>query len=111
MTIPKSDIRTVQAWCERRVPEHMRDQRRVECDIATTHLTIIENRPYWRDESKPWTRTPVARLRYNQTLETWSVYWVDRNQAFHEYLGRKPVKRVSTLLKFMVDDPDGIFWG
>jgi hypothetical protein len=32
-----------------RVPEHVRDQVRVECDVGARHLTIVECRPSWRE--------------------------------------------------------------
>ena len=40
--LPELDIARVRRWCEQRVPEHVRDQVRVECDISPRHLTILE---------------------------------------------------------------------
>ena len=40
--LPELDVARVLRWCEQRVPEHARDQVRVECDISPRHLTIVE---------------------------------------------------------------------
>ena len=43
-------------WCAARVPEHARDQVRVECQVAAGHLTIVERRVPWREDFGPeWT--------------------------------------------------------
>ena len=64
--LPEPDITRVRRWCEQRVPEHARDQVRMECDAGARHLTIVECRPPWREGTGPeWTRFPIARLRYN----------------------------------------------
>jgi hypothetical protein len=65
MTLPEFDVAQVQRWCAARVPEHGRHQVRVECQIASRHLTIIERRAPWRQDLGPeWTSFPIARLRY-----------------------------------------------
>lgn len=63
------------------MPEHVRDEVRVEVDVAERHLTIVECRPPWRaDIGVGWTRFPIARLRYVKTTTgVWSLYWRDRS--------------------------------
>lgn len=76
----------VQRWCRGRVPERVRDEVRVEVDVADRHLTIVECRPSWRaDMGAEWTRFPIARLRYVKAKGLWSLYWRDRNLRFHAY--------------------------
>ncbi len=61
--------------CGQRVPEHLRDQVRVECDAGPGYLTIVECRPPWRKDFGPeWTRFPIARLRYTSTTRRWALY-------------------------------------
>lgn len=80
--LPETDVARVQRWCRARVPEHIRDQVRVEVDVAARHLTIVECRPLWRPDFGPdWTRFPIARLRYTAATGLWSLYWCDRNLA------------------------------
>lgn len=38
----------MQRWCRGRVPEHVRNEVRVEVDVAERHVTIVECRPPWR---------------------------------------------------------------
>ena len=84
--LPELDIASVRRWCEQRVPEQIRNQVRVECDIGPGQLTIVECRPPWREGTGPeWTRFPIARLRYTQATRMWTLYWRDRNLRFHRY--------------------------
>ncbi len=102
----------MQRWCRARVPEHVRNNVRVEVEVAERHLTVVECRPPWREDFGPeWTRFPIARLRYTRATRSWSLYWRDRNLKFHEY-DRVPASAVVEELLAEVDrDPTGIFWG
>jgi hypothetical protein len=40
--LPEMDVVRVQRWCRGRVPEHVRDEVRVEVDAADRHMTIVE---------------------------------------------------------------------
>jgi hypothetical protein len=84
--LPQLDVARVQRWCAHQVPEHIRSEIRVECDVAPRHLTICECRPPWREDLGPdWTRFPIARLHYTRTTGLWILYWRDRNQKYHRY--------------------------
>src|SRR5450755_3798237 len=110
--LPELDIVHVRRWCEQRVPEHARDQVRVECDISPRHLTIVECRPPWRQDIGPeWTRFPIARLRYTQATRTWTLYWRDRNLRFHLYDQLEPSPDIGDLLREVDRDPTAIFCG
>ena len=110
--LPELDIARVRRWCKQRVPEHARDQVRVEYDIAPRHLTIVECRPPWRPSTGPeWTRFPIARLRYTQATRTWALYWRDRNLRFHIYDQLEPSPDIGDLLREIDRDPIAIFWG
>lgn len=43
--LPELDIARVRRWFEQRVPARARDQVRVERDIGSRHLAIVECRP------------------------------------------------------------------
>src|SRR5690348_573632 len=65
MALPELDVARVQRWCAARVPQHARHKVRVECQVAPRHLTIVERRAPWHEDSGPeWTSFPIARLRY-----------------------------------------------
>jgi hypothetical protein len=94
------------------VPEQVRDQVRVEVDVADRHVTIVECRPRWRaDPDAEWTRFPIARLRYTKSRKQWSLYWRDRDERFHEYDRLPPSAAVEALLTEIERDPTAIFWG
>ena len=54
MALPELDVAQVQRWCAVRVPEHARNQVRVECEVAPRHLTIVERRAPWREDFGFW---------------------------------------------------------
>jgi hypothetical protein len=110
--LPETDVVRVQRWCRDRVPAHVRDQIRVEVDVAERHVTIVECRPPWRAEmGTAWSRFPIARLRYTRSTGLWSLYWRDRNLRFHEYDRVPATVRVADLLAEVDSDPTAIFWG
>ena len=110
--LPELDVARVRRWCEQRVPAHVRDEIRVECDVAPRHLTIVECRPPWRPEAGPeWTRFPIARLRYTRASGRWSLFWRDRHLRFHAYDRLAPSAHVDDLLREIDADPTAIFWG
>jgi Protein of unknown function (DUF3024) len=105
-------VARVRRWCRGRVPEHVRDEVRVEVDVAERHVTIVECRPQWRaDMGVDWTRFPIARLRYVKTTGVWSLYWRDRNLRFHAYDRVASTASVEELLAEVDRDPTAIFWG
>jgi len=53
MPLPELDVARVHRWCAARVPGHARHQVRIECDVASRHLTIIERRTPWREGLGP----------------------------------------------------------
>jgi hypothetical protein len=110
--LPETEVARVQRWCQARVPAQVRDQVRVEVDVAERHMTIVECRPSWRgDAGEEWTRFPIARFRYTKSSRLWSLYWRDRNLRFHEYDRVPASARVEDLLAEVDRDPAAIFWG
>ncbi len=111
-SLPELDVARVRRWCDQRVPEHVRDQVRVECEVGPRHLTIVERRPHWNaNADSEWTRFPIARLRYTMADKSWTLYWRDRNLRFHIYDLVAPSARVDDLLEEIERDPTAIFWG
>jgi hypothetical protein len=110
--LPETDVARVQRWCRARVPERVRDEVRVEVDVAERHLTIVECRAPWQpDSGSGWTRFPIARLRYTKVTGLWSLYWRDRHLRFHEYDRSPATANIEELLAELDRDPTAIFWG
>ncbi|MGW6197272.1 DUF3024 domain-containing protein [Kribbella sp. NPDC055110] len=105
-------VARVQRWCAARVSEHARDQLRVECELAPRHLTIVERRPSWREDPGPdWTSSAIARLRYNATDKSWTLYWADQHQRLYAYDQVGPSQSIDDLLTEIDRDPTSISWG
>ncbi|WUJ74675.1 DUF3024 domain-containing protein [Kribbella soli] len=112
MTVPELDVARVQRWCAARAPENARDHVRVECELAQRHLTVVERRPPWHENLGPgWTTSAIARLRYNATDKSWTLYWSDQHQRFHLYDQLAPSRSIDDLLAEIDRDPTSIFWG
>ena len=110
--LPELDVERVRRWCRQRVPEHLRNQVRVECDAGPGHLTIVECRPPWHEDmGAEWTRFPIARLRYTKAAKRWALYWRDRNLRFHAYDLVSATASIEELLSEVDRDPTAIFWG
>ena len=58
-----------------------------------------------------WSSSPIARLRYAARTKLWTLYWRDRNLAFHLYDLAGPSRSIDALLAAVEIDPTCIFWG
>lgn len=109
---PELDVARIRRWCDERVPAHVRDQIRVECEVTTRYVTVVGRRPPWREDLGPqWNSRPVARLRYTNATGVWTLYYTDRNLRFHNYHAAPATEHVGDLLAEIDRDPAGIFWG
>jgi hypothetical protein len=85
---------------------------RLEIDVKGGYVTILECRPPWLPDMGPeWTRFPIARLRFTASRGEWTLYWRDRNLAFHRSTRIGPSSDVAALLAEIEADPTRIFWG
>ncbi|WP_250557260.1 DUF3024 domain-containing protein [Pseudonocardia lacus] len=110
--LPAADVERVRRWCAARVPERVRDQVRVECDVEPRHLTVVECRPKWAAEADgEWLRAPVARFRFTKKTGLWTLHWRDRNLRFHRYDALPPTGDIGALLAELEADPTALFWG
>jgi chorismate mutase len=110
--LPATDVARVQDWCAARIPERVRDRLRVECDVATQYLTVVQCHPLWHgDPESEWVRSPVARFRFTKKSTTWSLYWRDSNSRFHRYDPLPPTSDIGALLTELEQDPTALFWG
>ncbi len=103
----------VHAYCERRIPAHIRHEVRLEAVTEGNTITIVERRPPWRprDESEDWTSQGIARFRYEPRLGAWRLFWPDRHGRWHRYDFAEPSLDVGALLVEVERDPTSIFWG
>lgn len=109
---PESARAVVEAFCDRRLPEHVRKEVRLECSRRGNTITISERRPPWGLDLGPeWSELKVAQLRYEPLDSTWSLYSRDRNERWFRYDLIDSAAGVEPLLTELDEDPTGIFWG
>ncbi len=102
----------VAAFCERRVPAHVRDKVRLEHTVRGNAITVIERRPPWREDFVPeWSSMKIAQLRYDATSRTWTLWWADRNGRWDRCWDVGETSDIDELLAEIDEDPTGIFWG
>jgi hypothetical protein len=99
------------AYCTHRIPEHVRDQVRLELEFAENHVTLIETRPHFRDPSL-WSRLPVARFRFNAGAGTWALLspGFGSKEAWRSYPAQ-PSRDLDKLIAVLDADEKGVFWG
>jgi Protein of unknown function (DUF3024) len=110
--VAKAATKQVEAFCETRIPAHVRDEIRLEYSLRGNAITIVERRPPWLPELGPdWSSMKIAQLRYDPDDRTWTLYCRDRNERWFLYYEVEPSRDVSPLLDEIDADPTGIFWG
>ncbi len=77
---------------------------------AGNTVTLVEQRPYFRDPSAAWTQSKVAVFEYDPTTRTWELFAFDRNDRRMPY-DAEPTADLAVLVAEVDADPTGIFWG
>ncbi len=98
------------AFIEKRLPIHARDEVRLTYGITGNQVTVTEGRS---DPSLPqgWTVDPIAQLRFNPDSTCWTIYFADRNSKWHRYEPAKPNRDFEQLVGVIDADLSGVFWG
>ncbi len=102
--------RRLTAFCDARVPAHVRNKVRLAFSIRGNKVTLIEERVGWQDPSR-WIQSPVARFDYDAASGAWTLRCRDRNCKWYFYELQPPTKRFDDLIEEVQRDPTGIFWG
>ncbi len=98
------------AFCEQRVPHHVRDQVKLSIESRENVFTLFEESVRFNNPSQ-WTKSSIAQFRYKSKAKEWVLYCLDRNSRWHIYQYSKPTKNMDDLLKTLDEDSTGIFWG
>ena len=98
------------AYCERRVPLHVRDQLRMHHEIQGDSVTLFEDRARLNKPGE-WTHMPIAQFRFDQRRGRWALYCADRNTQWLFYPRAKPSSDLELLLRAVDEDVSGIFFG
>lgn len=109
--IPELLLRQIDRWCARCVPEHAREQVRVESKRRGRSVTVVERRAPWQpDSGDEWTEQRVAQLRYG-TDGKWLLFSPDRGGRWRPVRDVPEASSPVPLLEEIDRNPGGIFWG
>jgi hypothetical protein len=100
----------LKVFCESRIPAEIRNKLKLTYNIKGNSIILTEERPYWKQE-KQWTKSPIAKINYNNTNNNWTLYCRDRNQKWHKYSEIKPTVNIKEIINEINKDSTGIFWG
>lgn len=115
MTLPPLQHQAAEAllgaYCEKRIPEFVRSQLRLEYRIRGDSAELIERRVPWRDPEGEWTSAPMAKFTFDEESNLWTLKWRDRNGRFHEFAPTVKAAKLGDLIEVVDRDETGIFWG
>jgi hypothetical protein len=99
------------AYGERKIPPHARDQVRLGFVIEGNKVTLNEERVPFR-EPGTWIAIPIAQLRFEPDTALWSLYAskLKQGKGWLPY-PVKPNKDIDKLIEALDTDKSGIFWG
>ena len=77
--------------------------------FETNAAVLLEQRPGFMNPDD-WVSRPVAKLRYSEARNNWSLYWSDASRRWHRVSNTKAEADVRKVLQFVVTDSLGVFW-
>ncbi len=98
------------AYCDARIPSHVRDTVRLSFRIRRNEVVLFEERPAFRPPHD-WSELPVAKFKDVATQRLWRLYCMHRDLCWHAYQLRPAARRFKTSLAEVDADPTGIFFG
>jgi hypothetical protein len=114
MAFSKEQLKTIRrevgGLCERRVPEHFRDQVRLVYAIEGYNVYIRETRPGILDLSK-WTNLDIAKLRYTKASDEWRLYWKRASGKWWRYEPSTRAVSLTAMVREIEADGFGCFFG
>jgi|LGOV01.1.fsa_nt_gb hypothetical protein len=98
------------AYCEGKVPAHLRDQIRIEYRIRGNEVSLFESRPHLQGSGE-WFSMKVARFKKDTQTGTWLLFWADRNSKWQPYPPLPFHRDIEKLLQEVEKNETGAFWG
>lgn len=85
------------------------DQLRYVYEVQASAVVLSEQRPGFMNPND-WVSKPVAKFRYSEARNEWSLYWSDSSARWHRVSNVKAAADIRVLIKVVVSDPLGVFW-
>lgn len=103
----KRIIKIMEKYIQNAVPEHVRNQIKINYKIRGNNVTLIEERQAFKSDQ--WVQLPVAQFRLHETK--WKVFWRDSKERWHFIDDIEPDENFEKQLDIVDKDNIGIFWG
>jgi hypothetical protein len=85
------------------------DRLRYTYQFEVNAAVLLVQRPGFMNQEE-WISSPVARFRYSEARDEWSLYWSGSNGKWQRVSNVKAAKDIRVLLQAVVTDPSGVFW-
>ncbi|SMF79076.1 Protein of unknown function [Paenibacillus uliginis N3/975] len=103
----KRIIKIMEEYTKNAVPEHVKNQIKINYKIRGNNVTLIEERQAFKSDQ--WVQMPVAQFRLNKIK--WEVFWRDSKERWHFIDDIEPDEDFEKQLEIVDKDNNGIFWG
>jgi DUF3024 family protein len=100
----------LKAYCDARIPMHIRAKLRLGYRIAGHDVVLFEERPAFRAPHE-WHESPVAKFTYVRTRRVWRLFCKHSDLRWHTYQRLPTAGEFDILLREVDKDPTHIFWG
>jgi hypothetical protein len=82
----------------------------IEYRIEKHDIIIFELRPAW-DQPSEMIETPAAKIKFIKLKNIWRLYWMRADLKWHSYQPLALSGSLNDLVKEVLADPYGCFWG
>ena len=96
-------------FCEKHSSAPGADRLRYAYRFETNAALLLEQRPGFVMPDE-WVSRPIAKFRYSEARNTWSLYWSDSNGKWHRVSDTKATSDIRSALQYVISDPLGVFW-
>jgi hypothetical protein len=101
--------RVVGEFCDRRIPNHVKDKVRLTYTIKSNEIVIFEERLV--DNPSAWMEMEIAKLRYFRGRNEWRLYWKRANDKWWPYETRTKLTTLEAMVREIDEDSHGCFFG
>jgi len=78
-------LEALQSFCDSHSSSEVADLR-YACTFEANGALLVQQRPSFM-KADEWTSRPLAKFRYSEARNTWSLYWADANGRWHRVRG------------------------
>ena len=101
---------TVGELCRKCSPPEHADELRTVYEVEGHNVTMYDERPPW-DGVGEWTRSGIARFRFNRSHSEWQLYWMRQDLCWHLYDPDRMPADLPSLVAVVEADRHGAFFG